>query len=683
MDDSTITITMDDMQPIERMANMRRGTSTKRRGMSTKRIGTSTKRIGMSTKRIGRSRTIMSTDRMYKIATRNMSNKMAKRIGRSLTSLNERSKNYIARYMPNSARNNSARNRYNIARKKTSSTSKRNPSIDRISAILASRIAMNKRKRDNPAFQDPSFPDGSSLDQLIPVPPPQFPGLLPQVQGQSPGSFYSGDSGAIDITGPLGGPIGPISPTSPSEPGAIDITGHLGGPTSPTRPTSPTSPSEPGDSEDPASYTKGTVSKPRAPPLYSVTSDHKPIFMIFDLQGIRLTGFCYNMSFVSDLGPINPYGSEKFFLEQIKGTDKREYWKNAAKLVKHFFDTQAPDIMFFQEMNDRDNITPRNGGPNSFDPATGQFLGGFQALLELLNGGPITIGPPVTTNCYPPGPLGSPSSPGSPGSPGSVGLLGSYYRTGTFGSYCFVSFSVRKQMFRKVVYPTVLTIWKNTPESGLGAFADFYGNDIGLHVNYYSGDGFHSGRNFSFVRTTTHANLLNLHGPNAAQVIDTRLRPVISEYMQTAISDLGGTYNGLATVIGGDFNDSDDLLREIVLTRSARERYIYSYRGIAPRTCCTEYPSDTIDKPYRGAGDKIFVIVPFTTETAGPLFNRLLYYIQLFIPLPQIPPILYGGFRNRSHSLGFNNKKKSRKLQSRKPRRYTHKIVTKHYKTKY
>jgi hypothetical protein len=633
MNDSKFTITMDAMKPIERTTTKR--TATKRRGTSTKRIGMSTKRT--ATKRTGRSRSRMSTDRMSKLATRNMSKKMAKRIGRSLTDLNERSKNYIARYMPNSARN-----RYNIARKKTPMASKRDSSIDLISAKIARRIAMNKRKRDDPAFQDPSFPDGSSLDQPMPVPPPQFPGLLPQVQGQSPGSFYSD---GIDITGPLGGPSGPTSQTSPSEPG---------------------------ESEDSASYTKGIVSKPRAPPLYSVTSDHKPIFMIFDLQGIRLTGFCYNMSFVSDLGPINPYGSEKFFLEQITGTDKREYWKNAAKLVKHFFDTKAPDIMFFQEMNDRDNITPRDGGPNSFDPATGQFLGGFQALLELLNGAPITIGPPVTTNCYPP------SSPGSPGSPGSVGSLGSYYRTGTFGSYCFVSFSVRKQMFRKVVYPTVLTIWKNTPESGLGAFADFYGNDIGLHVNYYSGDGFHSGRNFSFVRTTTRANLLNLHCPNDAEVIDTHLRPAISQYMQTAISDLGGTYNGLATVIGGDFNDSDDLLREIVLTRSERKRYIYSYRGIAPRTCCTEYPSDTIDKPYRGAGDKIFVIVPFTTETAGPLFNPLLYYIQLFIPLPQIPAILYGGFRNRSHSLGFNNKKKSRK-----PRRYTHKIVTKHYKTKY
>jgi hypothetical protein len=613
-------------------------------------------RRGMSSKRIGRGRTRMSTYRMHKLATRNMSDKMAKRIGRSLTDLNERSKFIISRHMPNSARirhmSNSARFRSNIARKKTPRTSERNHSIDRISAILASRIAMNKRKlgeitslKEQQPRQAPGLP---FPEPLMPVPP--------QVQGLSPDSFYSGDSDDIDYTGLLGGPSGPSGPTNP------------------------TSPSGPSDSEDSSSYTKRIVSKPGAPPVYSVTSDHKPIFMKFDLQGISLIAFSYNMSFVSDLGPINPYGSEKFFLEQIKGTDKREYWKNAAKLVKHFFDTQAPDIMFFQEMNDRDNITPRDGGPNSFDPATGQFLGGFQALLELLNGGPITIGPPVTTNCYPSGPLGSPSSPGSPGSPGSVSLLGSYYRTGTFGSYCFVSFSVRKQMFRKVVYPTVLTIWKNTPESGLGAFADFYGNDIGLHVNYYSGDGFHSGRNFSFVRTTTRANLLNLHCPNDAEVIDTHLRPVISQYMRTAISDLGGTYNGLATVIGGDFNDSDDLLREIVLTRSERERYIYSYRGIAPRTCCTEYPSDTIDKPYRGAGDKIFVIVPFTTETAGPLFNRLLYYIQLFIPPP---PILYGGFRNRTRSLGFNNIKKTHKLQSRKPRRYTHKIVTKHYKTKY
>ena len=591
--------------------------------ISSKRI--SSKRI--SSKRIPRNR--MSSKRMSQIATRKMSNKIAKRIGRSLVNLTTQNKYLMSRNMPIARRTRS-----NIARKKANRTQS---SIN----IIADRIAQNKRTIDDsfslaalpPEYIHPSLPVPPPIfpDPSFPVPPPLFP-------DSSSDDLYSDD-----------GKRQKIKKKSPKGSDSSDS----------------------GDSDDSEAFIKGIIT--RKVPVYSVTSDHKPVFMVFYLKKAVLILFSYNMSFVSDLGPLNPYGSEKFLLEQIQGPDRREYWKNAANLVNNFFTMQRPDIMFFQEMNDRDNILPRVGppqfldpDPNNFDQGTGQFLGGFQALLELLNGGTtngLVIGPPVTTNCYP------------TGEPGSIG---SYYRTGTFrsGEYCFVSFSVRKVMFTgEVVYPTVLTIWKNRPE--LGGFDGFYGNDIGLHVNYNRGDGFHSGRNFSFVRTSTGANLLNLHCPNDAQNIDTRLRPVINQYMETAITDLGGSYNELSTVIGGDFNDAYDLLREIVLTRSIRERYIYSYRGIAPRTCCVEYPIDTIDKPYRGAGDKIFVIVPLEPlKPVGPLFNSLLYYIQLFIPPPGI---VYGG----SRTLGFNNKKKSHKLQARKPRRYTHKNVIKHYKTNY
>lgn len=596
----------------------------------TSSMRTSSKR--MSTKR-------MSTKRMTQIATSKMSNKMVRKIGRSLTDLNERSKFIISSNMPHATRAKSY-----IARKKINrnvSSNKRTRSIARISNIIADKIAKSKRTIHDTtslAVLPPEY-----IDPLLPTPPPLYP-----------------DPSFPD-------PLLQVPPPLFTDPNNDELYIDNGKRQKVKKSPSSSDGSSSGSSQDLEAFIKGIITK-RKIPIYSKTSDHKPIFMTFNLQGILLTAFSYNMSFVSDLGPINPYGSEKFFLEQITGNDRREYWKNAATLVNYFFTTQSPDIMFFQEMNDRDNILPRVGppqfldpDPNNFDQRTGQFLGGFQALLELLNGGTtnrLVIGPPVTTNCYP------------TGQPGS---MGSYYRTGTFrsGEYCFVSFSVRKVMYTgEVVYPTVLTIWKNRPE--LGGFEGFYGNDIGLHVNYKRSDGFHSGRNFSFVRTTTGANLLNLHCPNDAQVIDTRLRPAISQYMQTAISDLGGSYKGLATVIGGDFNDSDDKLREIVLTISPRERYIYSYRGKAPYTCCTEYPSDTIDKPYRGAGDKIFVIVPY--EPLESLFNSLLYVIQLFIPPPSTPPILYGG-------LGY--KKKSHKLQIRKPRRYTHKNVTKHYKTKY
>ena len=51
--------------------------------------------------------------------------------------------------------------------------------------------------------------------------------------------------------------------------------------------------------------------KPKAPEIlrYSVTSDHKPVFMEFALEGISepIVALTYNMSFASDLG--KPVGS--------------------------------------------------------------------------------------------------------------------------------------------------------------------------------------------------------------------------------------------------------------------------------------------------------------------------------------------------------------------------------------
>ena len=112
---------------------------------------------------------------------------------------------------------------------------------------------------------------------------------------------------------------------------------------------------------------------------FSVTSDHKPVYMnfTFEDEGKVLLAFTYNMSFASDLGLSltelnNIKTTEDFLLRQIpENADRRSYWINAANLVVEFF-KKKPHIMYFQEMNDRLKIGP-------------PFSGGYQALLELLN----------------------------------------------------------------------------------------------------------------------------------------------------------------------------------------------------------------------------------------------------------------------------------------------------------
>jgi hypothetical protein len=69
---------------------------------------------------------------------------------------------------------------------------------------------------------------------------------------------------------------------------------------------------------------------------YSRTSDHKPVYMKFYLEGISepIVALTYNMSFASDLGLA--MGSEKNFVARAiseDSTNPRAYWKNAAKLV--------------------------------------------------------------------------------------------------------------------------------------------------------------------------------------------------------------------------------------------------------------------------------------------------------------------------------------------------------------
>jgi hypothetical protein len=86
----------------------------------------------------------------------------------------------------------------------------------------------------------------------------------------------------------------------------------------------------------------------------------------------------YNMSFASDMGAI--IGSEKHFikqgLEKLGQEDKRALWKNAAKLVKHFWDNEEnASAMGLQEMNQRVEVRKKN---QAFD-------GGVEAIKELLN----------------------------------------------------------------------------------------------------------------------------------------------------------------------------------------------------------------------------------------------------------------------------------------------------------
>ena len=87
----------------------------------------------------------------------------------------------------------------------------------------------------------------------------------------------------------------------------------------------------------------------------------------------------YNMSFASDQGDI--IGSEKHFIKQglslMKTADTRALWKNAAKLVKHFWDHEPnASAMGLQEMNQRAEIQKKK-----------EFDGGLEAIKEILGDG--------------------------------------------------------------------------------------------------------------------------------------------------------------------------------------------------------------------------------------------------------------------------------------------------------
>ena len=384
---------------------------------------------------------------------------------------------------------------------------------------------------------------------------------------------------------------------------------------------------------------------------YSITSDHKPVFMEFFLNTIEtktpLIALTYNMSFASDLGIA--MGSEAYFVQRAILADQsnpRAYWKNAAKLVDYFVNEKNPDIMYFQEMND--SVRIKETKPD--------FDGGYQALLELL-AIPNTI------------------SYISLEIPYSVrdSRLVSYYTTGTYvgkneRNYGFVAYSIKKGN----IYPTLLTIWNIDT---LGRFNNFYGNDIGLHSDYRS-NSINLGRNFSCVKTSRQVTLINLHGPNEPDSTDIWLKAAIEEYMEEAralfdiIPEL--------VVIGGDTNDSGignynpnynksgspdrtinpetfDRLREIEF-----KKIIYSYVGLAPLSCCAEFSYDVlIDqngkfKPYKYYGDKFFVYNFTETDLATVQKNYPnIYKNQLVIET--VPPpgldLAYGGIRKKSRNL--------------------------------
>ncbi len=387
------------------------------------------------------------------------------------------------------------------------------------------------------------------------------------------------------------------------------------------------------DVQDINSPTSGKPSEKKVPRAssyrYSQTSDHKPVFMEFYLKvkGIteRLVALTYNMSFASDLGIAR--GSEAKFVQRAINADSknpRSYWINASNLVKHFVDEKNPTIMYFQEMNDREKITR--------DP---KFKGGYQALLELLAQQPIIYS--VENPCLP---------------------QGSYYKQGTYlgknnKNYGFVAYSIKKQ---DNTFPTVLTIW-NTDT--LGGFGQFYGNDLGLHKNYNFSTG-NIGRNFSCVKTVNGVILINLHGPNVEDympITDEKLVPAIQDYMQQANSAIVFD-NKMLVVIGGDTNDVQDKATNIEFDSN-----IYNYKSPAPKSCCAEFfdirgTNDTLDKEYRNAGDKFWVINP---ESFNPSYRN-----ELYEPTNG-SSVIYGG-RRQSRNL----KKKS--LKQRKT------IKKRHYK---
>lgn len=372
---------------------------------------------------------------------------------------------------------------------------------------------------------------------------------------------------------------------------------------------------------------------------YSRTSDHKPVYMKFYLERISepIVALTYNMSFASDLGLET--GSEKNFVARAiseDSTNPRAYWINAAELVVDFVKTQNPTIMYFQEMNDQLKIREKNSA----------FDGGYQALLERLATGAVSY--IDTQKSYQ-------SQSGSP--------LISYYTRGTYSGnnstdYGFLAYSIKKIESYGTIYPTVLTIWNRTI---LGNFTDFYGNDLGLHPNYnnpFYAKSFHYGRNFSCVRTSNGANLINLHGPNAPAYANIALKQAIEDYM-TAAATKFTAWNEALTVIGGDTNDTNDLMKTIKY-----EATFYKYRGNAPKSCCAEYfdftpRDDTLNEDYVYSGDK-FLVKKFNSDT-DPLLNKNILY------KPSDQTVVYGG---RRHSRNLKKKKLLKKRKTIKKRHY-------------
>jgi hypothetical protein len=295
--------------------------------------------------------------------------------------------------------------------------------------------------------------------------------------------------------------------------------------------------------------------------------------------------------------------------------------------------------MYFQEMNDRYQIIKKN-------PA---FDGGYQALLELL-ANPGTISYNDIQLSY---------------KPSLDSKLISYYTHGTYIGidgkfYGFLAYSIEKNERWGTIYPTVLTIWNRTI---LGDFTDFYGNDLGLHPNY--NNPFHYGRNFSCVRTSNGANLINLHGPNAPTYANSNLKPAIEDYMTEAATNFKA-WNAALTVIGGDTNDTNDLMKTIKYGAT-----FYKYRGNAPKSCCAEYfdfrpRDDTLNKDYVYSGDK-FLVKKFNSDTDpdfyvnNPLFNKNILY------KPSNPTVIYGG---RRYSRNIKKKKSLKKRKTIKKRYY-------------
>ena len=319
----------------------------------------------------------------------------------------------------------------------------------------------------------------------------------------------------------------------------------------------------------------------------SKESDHEAVYSRFELllngKNIDIDGFSYNISFVSDLGVKKPFGTEAFFLSSNTSSDKRLYWKNAVNFVIRWFRTTT-GVAYFQEMNDRNKVVKNDNG--TF--VNGNFEGGYQALLESLSN---KLQEPIVYDND---------------EEISAQLEGSYYKSGSFGKYRFVAYSLRKGHGASAVYPTLLTIWDSEL---LGELDNFYGHDLGQHEEYDNDNedynNIHFGRNISCVRTTYGANLVNIHAPNNDELTSAEsLHSAIVDNLGKAKETFSNTWDPKTTIIGGDTNDGEDRLQSIRFNGE-----IYRYLGIAPKTCCHDYNSIRIID-YRRAGDKFYGSVP-------------------------------------------------------------------------